>query len=282
MFFKYKFARCAFLNINYLRSDKLVDTAFTVISNKPIKQDIYCMRLRPDSYQTPVPGSFINISVPNRTDLLLRRPFAITDWDDKGQMVELCYKVAGGGTAALTVLKCGDRLTGVYPLGNGFDLRDSKRIAIIGGGIGVFPLLSVLRHAKGADRRFYTMLGYRDGQSAVFIDEFSSLSKASYVCTDDCSIGDAGFVTDLLNKHYDEIKPDMVIACGPAAMLAALQKLMRERYPKVPAYVSLEERMCCGFGACIVCTCKIDNGSGVKNKRVCYDGPVFALDEVVF
>lgn len=261
----------------------LTDAVFTVVNNDKVSDDVYKLTLFTEEFLKPKCGQFINIKVPNRGDLILRRPFAIAGFDEENKTIFICYKVVGSGTNEFTKLKKGDNIKALYPLGNYFQISSKhKKIAIIGGGVGIFPLLSVLRQHNNTDKEFYSFLGFRNKQSAIFLDEFKNLSADNglFVCTDDCSFGENGLVTDMFLRHIEEIKPDLILTCGPKPMLISVQKLTENI--DIPTLVSLEERMGCGMGACIVCTCKIkDNQGQVNNKRVCRDGPIFNINEVV-
>lgn len=257
----------------------MTDTLFTVTENQRLCRDVYKLILQPDKYISPRGGQFINIEVPGRRELLLRRPFAICDYDDREGTVTVCFKTVGEGTDALSNVQKGDRLRAVYPLGNGFTLQSNhKKVLITGGGAGIFPLLAVTKSYP--EKSFYTFLGFKSKDDAVLIKDFEDFSRQVLVCTEDSSLGSGGYVTDLIKSNIDKIDPDVILACGPKNMFIALKNALAGK--EIPVFVSLEERMGCGIGACIVCTCAIKTKDGaVKNRRVCRDGPVFRLDEVV-
>ncbi len=256
----------------------MVETAFTVVSNEKMCEGVYNMALKADSFEDILCGQFINLEIPDRKDLLLRRPFAIADFDKNKKTVTVCYKIAGEGTKELSGLCAGQRLCGTFPLGNGFKLNEShKTVILLGGGAGIFPLYCA--HKSYPDKKFHTMLGFKSKCGVILKEEFEKFSKETLICTEDGSEGASGLVTDSLKRNIDRIKPDIVLACGPTPMLKALKAAMKN-YPHIPAHVSLEERMGCGIGACLVCACKINENGVIKNKRVCRDGPVFPLNEV--
>lgn len=217
-------------------------------------------------------GQFLNISTGD-SSRLLKRPFGIVEC--VGNDVTVCFQVKGEGTVALSNSKVGDKFSVLLPLGNGFDIPDSaKNVVVLGGGVGVFPLLPVVR--GNADKKFYTYLGFRNKNCACLIDEFNCGEKLTVV-TDDGSLGQKDNAVNAYFKEIDKVPADLIIACGPPVMLKALKQKLKESGVKTPCLVSLEERMGCGIGACLVCVCKKSDGS---NARVCKDGPVFDINEV--
>ncbi len=192
----------------------------------------------------------------------------------EGNDLSLCYQVKGKGTVNLTEIKCGDKLNVLLPLGNYFDLSGYKSIAVIGGGVGVFPLIAAIR--ENPDKSFYSYIGFRNKDCVCLLNEFEKSARLT-VTTDDGSYGKKGNAVDAYFSDAANIKADAVIACGPPVMLKALKTKIKESGVKIPCFVSLEERMGCGIGACLVCVCKTADG---KNARVCKDGPVFEINEV--
>lgn len=222
------------------------------------------MTLKPDGDYFPDIhcGQFINVEVHGRQDLLLKRPFAIFDFYKSKKTVSFCYKVVGKGTEQLSRTPCGQKLRAAYPLGNGFTIDENqKKIILIGGGVGIFPLYPVFKTYPG--KRFYSFLGYRERCQVVLRKEFEEKSQELFLCTEDGSEGQTGFVTDILRKNIDRIEPDLILSCGPKPMFRALREALKD-YPHIPAQISLEERMACGIGACLVCACAIRE----KGKRV--------------
>lgn len=215
-------------------------------------------------------GQFCNIKIPNADGNILRRPFCIAQTSSSGKDFVVVFAIKGEGTKKLGQVKKGDDLSVLLPLGNGFDLKSFKRIAVVGGGLGVLPLLSAVCDNK--DKEFFSFLGFRNKDNIVKLSEFSKRCEKTTVFTDDGSFGMKGFVTDKLKDYLEEIKPDAIITCGPHSMLNAIKKLNFS----LPVLVSMEERMACGVGVCLVCTCGVSG----ENKRVCKDGPVFDLSEV--
>ena len=250
----------------------MTDLSATVKSNKRIAQNIYMITLTlPEGAGALHGGQFVNLSVGDNS-LLLRRPLGVCIAE--GNDLSLCYQVKGKGTVNLTEVKCGDKLNVLLPLGNYFDLSGYKSIAVIGGGVGVFPLIAAIR--ENPDKSFYSYIGFRNKDCVCLLNEFEKSARLT-VTTDDGSYGKKGNAVDAYFSDAANIKADAVIACGPPVMLKALKTKIKESGVKIPCFVSLEERMGCGIGACLVCVCKTADG---KNARVCKDGPVFEINEV--
>jgi len=225
----------------------------TVKSITPLSTDVFKVTVKLEQVPEIRPGQFVNVKVPGFT---LRRPFGISHYDKS--TVSFCFQVRGDGTKELAKIVAGDKIDLLLPLGNGFPGVVS--IMLIGGGIGVFPLLPAAKNS-------YAFLGFRNRESVVLESDFKKTAKEVHIVTE-------GFVTDTAKANFDRIKPDVIFACGPHGMFRALKAL---NLP-CPVYVSLEERMACGFGACICCT--VDKSDGSK-ARVCCEGPVFLLSEVL-
>lgn len=217
-------------------------------------------------------GQFLNISTGDGSRLL-KRPLGIVKAE--GCDVTVCFQVKGEGTRALSTAKMGDELSVLLPLGNGFILPEkAKNIVVIGGGVGVFPLVPVVN--GNTDKRFYTFIGFRNRDCACLLEDFKK-SASLTVVTDDGSLGEKDNAVNAYFKNISNIPADLIIACGPPVMLRALKQKIKENGVKTPCLVSLEERMGCGIGACLVCVCKKADGG---NARVCKDGPVFDINEV--
>ncbi|NCA66627.1 MAG: dihydroorotate dehydrogenase electron transfer subunit [Clostridia bacterium] len=251
----------------------------TITQNIKIAENIYRMDFSLTEGVGAIQcGQFLNLSL-NRPDLLLKRPFGICSYDKDGRSITICYQLAGKGTQEMSTMQAGDKLMATLPLGNGFKLCDSyKKVALIGGGVGIFPLLSVPLNYP--DKEYYSFLGYRSKSFVCMKKEFEAFC-CSRIATDDGSLGQKGNAVELFLSNYDSIKPDVILACGPTVMLKALKKGLKENNINTPAFVSLEERMGCGVGACLVCVCQLEKREGVAaNARVCKDGPVFNILEV--
>jgi dihydroorotate dehydrogenase electron transfer subunit len=188
------------------------DTKLQVIKNIQIAKDTYLLQLSmPKDVQVSC-GQFVNVQVPNRTHLILKRPLGICEYSNASFSV--CYEIKGKGTNALTELKSGDNVVVTMPLGNGFVIKPTEqKVAIVGGGAGLFPLKSIFDSYK--NKEFYSFLGFRDAEHSYFIDDFKANSKQTYISSNDGSIGEKDFVTNLLAKNLDVIKPDVILSCGP-------------------------------------------------------------------
>ena len=247
------------------------DYLATVIENKQIAENVFSITFDLGETARVRAGQFGNISVGGAH--LLRRPIAVCKTE--GSFVTFCYQIKGEGTQKLKTVEAGTRLNVLMPLGNGFYVEENeKKVALVGGGVGTFPLISVLRE-YGDKKEISAYIGYRNKGAVCGVEEFEKASKFVAV-TDDGSYGEKmnavqAFEVDLKNGN----RPDVVLACGPLPMLRALKTLAERE--NLPCYVSLEERMGCGIGACVVCVCEKTNGA---RARVCKDGPVFNVSEV--
>ena len=215
-------------------------------------------------------GQFLHIDC--GTDTFLRRPISICDaYEDK---VRFIFQVKGAGTDALSKLEEGAYMDVMGPLGHGFEIKDSfKNAVIIGGGIGVFPLYMLAKNIK-AD----VFLGFRSKELVVMEDEFGNIARSVTVGTDDGSYGYKGYVAEAMEKYLDENDCDIIYCCGPKPMLKAVKKAAESR--GVPCQLSLEQRMGCGIGACLVCSCETVHEGTDRYMRVCKNGPVFYSTEV--
>lgn len=241
-----------------------------VISNEKLMQDynIYAMTINaPAIAQTAIPGQFIHIKC---GDLTLRRPISIACVQN--EQIKICYEVRGEGTAWLANLKAGTQIDIMGPIGKGFDVSDlSKKVLLVGGGIGIYPLYSVAQiYGKNA----YVALGFKTKGAVNFEQEFKDTGCDLKIATDDGSYGKKGFVTEIVKEILVHNKIDIIMTCGPKIMMRGIYEEAEKR--GIRCLVSMEERMACGIGACLVCVCKI-NGT---NERVCIDGPVFDGNEV--
>lgn len=244
-----------------------------VLSIVTIAPEVFKVTVQIEKMPTITPGQFLNVRVPGGK-FLLRRPLGICDFDIEKKTIVFCFQIKGEGTRALSKIENGDVLDILLPLGNGFPVS-YKRIMLVGGGIGVFPLMTV---AKGFNE-VYSFLGFRTKDAALFVDDFKKNSIEMHLASDDGTVGEKGYITTVARREFERIKPEAVFACGPPAMFRALKKVFDG--VGVPVYVSLEERMACGFGACLCCNVKIKKGEEVSAQRVCCEGPVFKIEEVV-
>ena len=248
-------------------------------SNENIADGIYRMVLHCPNADLVhfVPGQFAHIQIPGHSELLLKRPISINALDVDTQTVTLIYQVKGSGTRSLITAEPGTRLETIMPVGRGFHISAShKKVYLVGGGVGIAPLPTVVR--KWPDRQYEVFLGYRSQPFAYCQNDFPTCDMV-YVASDDGSIGEPGLVISLIEKHLIANRPDIVLACGPTPMLRALKSLLEGT--DIQCQVSMEQRMGCGFGACATCVCGIKTPDGVDYKKVCVEGPVFDLCEVV-
>lgn len=219
-----------------------------------------------------VPGQFVHIRC--GAEHLLRRPISICDVN--GDAVTLVVEARGAGTDWLARREQGDMLDLLGPLGNGFD-TGGRRILLVGGGIGVPPLLYAAKKAAGEKR---AILGFQSGRQILLEKEFKNACDEVFITTDDGSAGEQGLVTAPLKRLLDGGAADAVLACGPRPMLRAVADMAAQYH--VPCQVSMEERMGCGIGACLVCACQTREGGEQHMRHVCKDGPVFRGEAVVW
>ena len=247
----------------------------TIVSQKQIAEQVYDLWLETRLAKDAHPGQFVAV-YPNHESTLLPRPISICEVSEDKRRLRLVYRVAGKGTAEFASYGAEDSLEILGVLGNGFpiDKAKGKRVFLMGGGIGIPPMLEL---AKRLDCRKQILLGYRDKD--LFLQEDLARYGDVYVATEDGSVGTKGNVMDIIKAHG--LAADVIMACGPMPMLRAIKKCAGEN--KIEAYISLEERMACGVGACLGCVCrttKVDAHSHVHNARICTDGPVFEAGEV--
>lgn len=252
---------------------------FEVVSQKEIARNIFEITVTGDAVNDmTVPGQFVHIRVGTGFDALLRRPISICDADPQARRLTMIYRVEGRGTQLLSEKKAGDSINVLGPLGNGFptnNITSGQTALLVGGGIGVPPLyyLSKLLVNKGVDVTH--VLGFASKEDSFYEQQFSELCD-TFVATVDGSGGQKGFVTDVINTK--RLSFDTLYACGPTAMLKALEN----QYPHANAFFSLEQRMGCAVGACFACVCPVaGDESGTEYRKVCSDGPVFPIGEVV-
>ena len=251
-----------------------VNEIATILSNDNIATDIYSMIIKTAAAKWAVPGQFVSLYT-NDESKKLPRPISICEIDKEASTLRLVYRVAGEGTKQFSSLSAGDKLHLLGPLGNGFTIEDKyKAPMVVGGGIGIPPMLELSKQLTG---EVVAVLGYRSDETFL-VDQFID-NADTYIASDDGSIGTHGTVVDAIKEN--ELKPDVIYACGPKPMLRGLAALAKEM--RIDCYVSMEERMACGIGACLGCVCQsteVDDHSLVKNKRICKDGPVFKSTEV--
>ena len=237
----------------------------TIEENTPVAQDVYRMVLAGDVSAVTAPGQFLNLAL---TGKYLRRPISVCDCD--GQNVTILYKVVGKGTAQMADMNAGERLDVLTGLGNGFDVSAARgHSLLIGGGIGAAPLYWLARELKARGKKTRAVLGFNSAKDVYYQKEFAALCDRVVIATADGSEGVKGFVTDAMAG----LSCDYFYTCGPEPMLKAVYKASES-----DGEFSFEERMGCGFGACMGCSCKTITGY----KRICRDGPVLRKGEIAW
>ena len=253
---------------------KYKETA-VILEQREISEQIYSLWLHADDIVREArPGQFVSVYCHDESRLL-PRPISICELDKESGRLRLVYRAVGAGTQEFSGYGPGETLELIGPLGNGFPLdKGYEKPLLIGGGIGVPPMVELAKWLPG-DKAIVS--GYRNGD--LFLKEELSRNAALYVATEDGSAGTKGNVLDAVREN--RIEADAIFACGPAPMLRALKAYAAEQ--GIDCYLSLEERMACGIGACLACVCTskdVDAHTNVKNKRICKDGPVFAAEEI--
>lgn len=250
----------------------------TVIAQEELADGIFSMWIKTEAAQSAKPGQFLSMYT-NDGSKLLPRPISICEIDRDRESLRVVYRVTGEntGTQQFSQMKAGERFFMIGPLGNGFpyEKAEGKRVFLMGGGIGVPPILELAKQMSCEKKQI--VVGYRDAQT--FLREEFDKNGELYISTEDGSVGTKGNVMDVIREKG--LEADMIFACGPTPMLRAIKQYAEER--NIECYISLEERMACGIGACLGCVCQTkekDHHSNVHNKRICKDGPVLLSTEV--
>lgn len=245
----------------------------TVLENRRLNDTTFSLLLEAGELAAQAEaGQFVNIKC--GSGLLLRRPISICDVDKEKNTLRVVFEIRGEGTAWLSRLPAGHRADVLGPLGHGYQLPEGK-VLVVGGGIGVPPMLYTARCAGKA----VAALGFRSQDKVILTQEFEDCCETVRIISDDGSTGRKGFVNVLVQELLAE-DPEIkgVLACGPKPMLKTVAEAAAQA--GIPCQVSMEERMGCGLGACLVCACKIKSADGEHYKHVCKDGPVFKAEEV--
>lgn len=238
---------------------------FEIAENRPIARDVFRVRLLGDTGAMSAPGQFVNVRLDGR---FLRRPISVCCYD--GASITLIYKLVGGGTRQLSKMREGERLDLLVGLGNGFDTAKSGGSPLlIGGGVGAAPMYGLCRELVSQGKSVTVALGFNSAEEAYYLDEFAGAGARVLLATVDGSAGVRGFVTDAMAG----LEYSYFYACGPMPMLEAVNASV-----STDGQFSFEERMGCGFGACMGCSCKTLTGS----KRICKDGPVLEKGEILW
>ena len=236
---------------------------YKIISNKKSAKDVFEMILEGDTQYITAPGQFINIQLDGK---FLRRPISVCDYDDT--TITIIYKVVGEGTEMMSALPVSETLDVFTGLGNGYDISQGTKPMLIGGGVGVPPMYNLCKKLIAAGQKPVVILGFNTKDEIFYEDEFKALGAEVRVTTADGSYGIKGFVTDAFADDYDYF-----YTCGPMPMFKAIEAKVT-----TSGQYSFEERMGCGFGACMGCSCKTKYG----NKRICKDGPVLVREEIIW
>lgn len=240
---------------------------YKILANEALTSTVFRMRLEGDTQYITRAGQFINIELDER---FLRRPISVCDYDVT--TITIIYKVVGVGTRQMSEMSAGGVLDILTGLGNGFSTDNaSQRPLLVGGGVGVPPLYNLAKRLLAQECRPTLVVGFNSADEVFYRDEFAALGVDVRVTTVDGSVGVKGFVTDAIEQVRGDY--DYIYACGPIPMLRAVSDAT-----DVDAQFSFEERMGCGFGACVGCTCKTKYGA----KRICKDGPVLFKEEIIW
>lgn len=240
---------------------------FSITQNEKIAQSVYKMRLSGDTSAIKKAGQFVNIKLDG---FFLRRPISVCDYTAEELLI--IYKVVGKGTEKMSAMEKGEQLDILTGLGNGYDLTvKTERPVLIGGGVGVPPLYKLSKELKNQGKRVSVILGFNSENEIFFEDEFKEIADRVLICTADGSYGIKGFVTDAVK----DIDFDYFFTCGPEPMFKALESTIDKN---ISGQMSFEQRMGCGFGACMGCSCKTLTG----NKRICREGPVLFREEIIW
>lgn len=247
-----------------------------IIENKRVNDshNLLVLNIKDDS-KSPVPGQFYMLEVCGSYDPLLKRPLCI--FRKNNDELQFLYRIRGKGTGKLMLMKEGTELSLLGPLGNGYPLPSDKQVPLlIAGGIGIASIFSL---AEKLDKKAYVFYGGRNKNELIMKDEIKNFARELFISTDDGSEGEIGNVIDNLNKFLsvqDSIDQLVIYACGPLPMLRVVAEVAINR--KIVGYISAEENMACGIGACLGCVIKTKN----NYKRVCKEGPVFPIHEIVW
>ncbi|MBF0786629.1 MULTISPECIES: dihydroorotate dehydrogenase electron transfer subunit [unclassified Streptococcus] len=244
----------------------------TVVRQDCLAPNIFSLILKGQMVAEMRPGQFLHLKVPDKS-MTLRRPISISEINVEKNEVRLIYRIEGQGTAIFSKMQVGDRIDVMGPLGNGFPLEHleaGQTILVIGGGIGVPPLVELAKQAYIQGIKVVSVIGFADRHAVILEEELQRYGEV-FVTTDNGSYGQQGYVSAVVDGLSESF--DAVYACGAPAMMAYVDKQFEE-HPH--AYLSLEARMACGMGACYACVVRPKEGQEHENKRVCKEGPVFA------
>lgn len=257
-----------------------INTQIKLLKKENLKQDILKFTcLAPEIAKEVLPGQFIEIRVSKTFEPFLRRPISIHNVDKENGTIEFFFQIRGRGTEFLSQVEEGELIDVIGPLGDGvFDLKNCKNIAIIGGGIGIFPLYELAKTAINQNVNTNVYLGFRNKDFVILEEEFSKVSNELIIATDDGSYSKNGYAIDYLKEDVQKLNIDGIFACGPLPMLQRVKEFAESQ--NIYCQISLEEIMGCGIGACLGCAVKYKTETEDTFKRVCKEGPVFNALEV--
>ena len=251
-----------------------------LVKKEMIIENIYKFSVKSEELASEAKaGQFLEIKVTNDVEPLLRRPISIYNVDKENGIVEFIFQVKGRGTEILKTRTEGELIDILGPLGNGvFSVKEYDNVAIIGGGIGTYPLYELAKELKGKAKKVTMYMGFRNKDLVTLEKEFAEVVDELVITTDDGSYMKKGYAIDYLREDCEKTVFDAIFACGPTPMLKAVKAFGEEK--KIYTEISLEERMGCGVGACLGCATKIIEGDSFKYGHVCKDGPVFDATRV--
>ncbi|WP_216828049.1 dihydroorotate dehydrogenase electron transfer subunit [Alkalihalobacterium elongatum] len=253
-------------NLTIVHQEKIADQIFELVIEGELVSNM------------TTPGQFVHVKVDRGIDPLLRRPISICNVDLNKKQLTMLYRAGGKGTSLLSERVKGELVDVMGPLGTGFPVEEAKEgevALLVGGGIGVPPLYYLSQQLKARGVKVVHVLGFASAKDVFYEEKFAKLGD-TYVATVDGTHGSKGFVTDVIEQ--EALNFDVLYSCGPNPMLKALEDRFHDRR----AYLSLEERMGCGIGACLACVCHLqDDPTGTSYKKICTDGPVFPIGEVI-
>ena len=244
---------------------------FIIVENKELNENCFLLVLKSDEPLEDIkPGNFVNVEVKDIQDRMLRRPISVYDVDYQANTISLVIQKIGKATKKLADIQVNEKISIIYPLGNSFP-TDYKKVLLVGGGVGTAPLYYLAKKYNDLGVRPDILIGARTNKQLFLIDKYKQLGNVS-ISTEDGSLGEKGIVTtnSLINRNYEA-----VLCCGPTPMMKAVSKIFEKK--DIPCYVSLENRMACGIGACLCC---VQDTKEKGNVCVCTKGPVFLSKEL--
>lgn len=258
----------------------MLQTIGQVIRQEQLTETVYYLKIKaPEIASLANPGQFVQVRCSDGYTPLLRKPLSLHEIDKQAETISLLYEVRGQGTKLLTKYKSQDSIDLIGPLGNGFTLPEKGKALLVGGGMGLAPLLPLAQKLKEQGHEPTIILGFNDEQSVCRLEAFQEQGQV-FITTMDGSLGTKGLVTKPLAPKLETGEYSMVYACGPEGMLKSVTGIAQKL--KVDCQVSLEAYMACGFGACLGCVCQTKSKAQLTYSRVCTEGPVFNGKEVVW